>query len=108
MEPEPGFEDLGRGAEVGFGVPDQDQGHRLQHRFKKNSSETNKDVGIPEFGVDVTIRVDRATKKASVIDVIRMITGKPSRAAGQMLIRLGKDYPELDAGCVNQSAQAEQ
>jgi hypothetical protein len=41
------------------------------------------------------IRVDFATKKASAIDVIRLVTGKDSRHAGEMLHRLGPDMVAL-------------
>jgi hypothetical protein len=42
------------------------------------------------------ILIDRATQQASVIDVIRLITGKKSNAAGEAFQRLGR---ELVANC---------
>ena len=38
-----------------------------------------------------SIRVDKATQQASVIDLIRMITGGSSNHAGQQLSRLGHE-----------------
>ena len=39
-----------------------------------------------------TIRVDKATQQASVIDLIRMITGQTSRDSGKALTRLGGEW----------------
>ena len=41
------------------------------------------------------IRVDKGTQKASVIDVIRMITGKKSRHAGQTLNKLPQKVQKI-------------
>ena len=48
-----------------------------------------------------SIRVDTATKKGSVIDVVRMVLGCESNSANTALRRLKEAFPEL-AGCCRQ------
>ena len=46
-------------------------------------------------------RIDRATNKGSVIDVIRLITNQQSRDAGKYFIRMQREHSELGPGCLH-------
>ena len=56
-------------------------------------------VGIneqfPEF--HGRLRFDKETKKASVIDVIKIMTGQPGKGCSMTMKRLQETHPELGA-----------
>lgn len=51
------------------------------------------DEQFPEF--HGRVRFDRETKKGSVLDVIRVMTGQESRHCNMILSRLNENHPEL-------------
>ena len=52
------------------------------------------------------IRVNRATQKGSIYDVISVVTPKDNTHGTQTLARISRNKPELNPKCVNSESMA--